>query len=252
MLKKIFSFFRRIIGKPIGYAALFWTLLLALLLVLSDQLVIPFFAGKFTPRREVPDLVGMTIADAEQKLQDQDLGLRWAKEGRYSSEIPAGAVLVQVPAPGRIVKKGRSLFLTVSKGVREVAIPDLRGRSRRQAEISLQRLGLFQGEDISGAHASIPMGVIIRTVPESEKMVRVGDTVQLVISQGVRANREMLPDLTDLSLEQANQVLLELGFVLGEVEKESAQKLPNTVLQHYPMAGEYLLLGDTVRLTVVE
>lgn len=252
MLQKLLDLFRRFVKKPIGNALLFWVVLLAALLLLTDFLVMPLIAGQFSRRIEVPSVVGLPIAEAESLIQKKGLSVRWAKEGRYSSEIPAGSVLLQIPAPERVVKRGRTIFLTVSKGVREVEVPELRGRSRRQAEISLQRLGLFEGREILGAHASIPIGVIIRTVPESGKMVRVGDTVQLVISSGERTHKEILPNLVDLSLQQAEEVLQEKGFVLGEVVKDSSQKLPNTVLSQYPLAGEYLPLGDTVRLTVVQ
>lgn len=243
------------VTKPPIYAVAVWGVALILFAVIADAVLIPIVAGKFTSRRDVPSLIGLPIDQAERLLADRGLGVRWAKEGRYSSEIPVGAVLVQVPEPGRTVKKGRSIFLTVSKGVREVAVPDLRGQSRRQGEISIHRMGLHQGEDLPGAHASIPQGVIIRTVPESGKMVRVGDTIRLVISQGATADRSILPDYTSLSLRQATDSLERRGFVLGEVLRDSSEnhsQLPNTVLSQYPLPGEYLSRGDTISFRVVQ
>lgn len=241
--------------RPWCFAALLWAGILLCLAVLADVAVMPLVARQFAFRESVPDVRGMTKEEAEKRLADEHLNFRWAKVGRYSSEVAAGGVLLQIPGPGREVKRGRTVFLTPSKGVREVAVPDLRGQSQRQASLSLQRLGLERGPDVAGAHLSIPYNVIIRTIPAPGSLVRVGDTVSLVISKGATSGKKALPDLRRAAVADARAKLADLGFAAVVDTLRDARPdtsfLPGTVFGQYPLGGEYLGAGDSVRLTVV-
>ena len=51
---------------------------------------------------KVPDLTGLTIADALHKTANEDLNLGIDNK-YYSADLPAGRVLSQSPAPGTVV-----------------------------------------------------------------------------------------------------------------------------------------------------
>ena len=110
---------------------------------------------------------------AESALTQAGFKVEWIKEGRYSSQVPAGMVLVQMPKAGRTAKIGRTVRLTKSLGLRKVIIPDLRGKSQNQADISLVRAGLVNGGTIQGAHQSIPRGAVIRTIPARFRLLAI-------------------------------------------------------------------------------
>jgi serine/threonine-protein kinase len=213
----------------------------------------PIIAGRLTKTLPVPNVVDMSADEAENVLKNAGLNTKWAKEGRYSGEIAANNVLIQMPAAGRTVKENRTIFLTLSKGRQEVIIPDMRGVSLRQAEISLQRLELVLGSKIEGAHAAIPRGVVIRTEPEAGKKVRIGSQVDIVISSGNSSAQTLLPNLREMSLNRATAIIDSLGFRLGEISTiQLEDKLPNTVLDLNPKPGEYLEAGTEINLTVAE
>jgi serine/threonine-protein kinase len=154
---------------------------------------------------------------------------------------------------GREAKLGRTVFLTASKGLREIVIPDLRGKSLHQAEISLVRAGLKQGKLIQGAHAGIPRGVVIRTEPVAGKLARIGDTVRIVVSAGFSAGKVMLPSFVKQSMEDAIQKLESLGFTIGDVHrKQIPDGISGTVLEQIPQAGEFLPTGSKIDLIVVD
>jgi serine/threonine-protein kinase len=158
-----------------------------------------------------------------------------------------------MPSAGRTVKERRTVLLTLSKGRHEVAVPDLRGVSQRQAEISLQRLELLLGSKIEGAHSEIPKGVVIRSEPEAGKRVRIGSRVNIVISSGKSSGKTLLLNLRGMSLERAKAVIDSLGFAVGEITTIQAEdKLPNTVLEMTPKPGEYLESESIINLTVAE
>lgn len=213
----------------------------------------PVLAGQFRGTVQVPLLISKTSIEAEALLKEQGLNFRWNEEGKYSSVVPKGSVLLQMPIPGREVKKGRTIALTVSKGLRELSIPPLRGKSLRQARISLNRMGLTLGKEIQGAHQSIPKDVVIRTEPPSGTIVRVGDLVDIVVSSGAKAGKTALPNVTGVSMEQAQMILDSAGFSIGTIERvKSEDKLPNTVISQQPLAAEYLETDTPINLKLSE
>lgn len=245
-MKKFFT-------HTLPYGIAFWAVLLFILILVVDFVVMPFVAGQYTNTIEVPDVEGMNAEKAESLLHEKDLGVIWSDEGKFSALVPAGHILVQMPKAGRTVKDLRNIKLTVSKGMREVTIPSLRGKSVRQAEISLNRLGLVLGKKLDGAHVSIPRGVVIRSVPAAGKVSRVGEVVDLVISSGARSGRERMPDLTGQSLSVAQNMLDSLSFELGEVTREKdTTQVPNTILRHSPRRGEFLDSGTVIDLVIAE
>ena len=147
-----------------------------------------------------------------------------------------------MPAAGRTAKLGRTVKLTKSLGLREVKIPDLRGKSQKQAEISLTRAGLVQGEIVKGAHQSIPRGVVIRTIPLAGKKARIGDTVKVVISAGVTTGKVLLPDFTGQVIDNVYPKLEKLGFKVGDIKRVKAEngEAPGTILETAPKHGDYL------------
>jgi serine/threonine-protein kinase len=240
-------------SRPMLYAVVFWALVLLALAVAVNWLVMPVIAGRFVKTMTVPNVVSLPAEEAERILKNTGLNFKWAKEGRYSFEIAANNVLIQIPEAGRTVKENRTIFLTISKGRQEVTIPDLRGASQRQAEISLQRLELLLGSKVEGAHAEIPRGVVIRTEPEVGKKVRVGSRVDLIISSGNSEGKTLLPNLHEMSLDKAIETIRSLGFKVGEiVTVPHENKLPHTVLELNPKQGEYLEEGTVINLKVVE
>lgn len=245
--------FLNFIKKPFVQAFSIFLVIVFILVIVADSLVMPIIAGSFTSETVVPDVLGLEKTRAEQILTDADFNFEWLAEGRYSSDVPAGHVLVQVPVPGRKAKEGRTILLTKSKGIREVEIPDLRGKSQRQAEISLTRAGLIQGRIIKGAHLSIPRGVVIRTNPSAGKLVRMGDTVNVVISAGETTGKKPLPQFEGLLLEEVFQKLEALGFVVGDVVRQKgADGISGTVLEQSPKSGDYLPAGTKVDFVIVD
>jgi len=238
---------------PAFYAVCFWFVAGFVFLVIADNIIMPVFAGHLSFTSVIPDVVGKPKKEAEAILAKENLRIEWDSVGRASTKIPSGSVLVQVPNSGRRVKEGRIVHLIASTGMREVVLPELRGKSQHQAEVTIDRLGLVLGRTIQGAHASIPRGVVIRTEPGAGKTVRMGTRVSIVISAGAVLGRQRLPDFSGLSLERASHQLDSLGFQIGSVERKDAKgKAGNTILQQHPSSGEYLDPGTKVDFVIVD
>ena len=240
--------------SPIIRAIALWVVGIIVLAFVVDKLLLPIFAGEFAATGVVPNLEGLEASAVEKKLDSAGFKYEWLEEGRYSAQVPAGMVLVQMPAAGRVAKLGRTVKLTRSLGVREVEIPDLRGKSQKQAEISLTRAGLVQGEIVKGAHASIPRGVVIRTEPMAGNKVRLGDTVKVVISAGVTTGKVMLPSFEGEIIDNVYPKLEKLGFQVGKIKRVKGEngELSGTVLETAPKEGDYLKPDSKIDFIVAD
>lgn len=222
------SFFSR----PFFAAAFLWLVLLVAGFFLLDRLLMPYVAGRFKETAEVPALSNLTPQEAEKALEDRGLRLMLDSTAEYSPTVGAGRILQQSPEPGTEVKEGRRIWVKVSKGLQAVEIPEVRGLSLRQAEITLQQAGLALGPVMRVRHPTIPPGAVIGSIPPSRTQAHKGDAVKIQLSEGGEAEDAAMPDLLGLSLSQAEARLKAAGFSLGEVtEKKEKKKLPKTVLR---------------------
>lgn len=243
--------------SPVVKAFAIWVVFVIILAVAVDKVLMPAFSGAFAKTGEVPNLEGMAQADAEAALTSAGFKYEWLEEGRYSTTVDSGKVLVQMPAAGRVAKLGRTVKITRSLGLRQVEIPDLRGKSQKQATISLSRAGLVQGAIVKGAHQSIPRGVVIRTIPMAGEMVRVGDTVKVVISAGVTTGKTLLPDFAGIQIDEVYPKLEKLGFVVGKIKRAKAPEdmenpVPGAVIETSPKHGDYLPPDSKINFVIVE
>lgn len=90
----------------------------------------------------IPDLSGMDAAKASELLSSDGL-LMMVNDSGYNKRMPANCILMQMPAAGMAVKKGRMVYVTVnSLQSPRVAIPDLIDNSSfREAEARLKAMG---------------------------------------------------------------------------------------------------------------
>ncbi|MBR4916567.1 MAG: PASTA domain-containing protein [Fibrobacter sp.] len=240
--------------SPVVKALVVWVILIVVLAFAVDKIVLPVFSGHYAKTGTVPNLDGLDSAAVEKALDSAGFKCEWLEEGRYSAQVPAGMVLVQMPAAGRTAKLGRTVKLTKSLGIREVEIPDLRGKSQKQAEISLTRAGLVQGEIVKGAHASIPRGVVIRTDPMAGNKVRLGDTVKVVISAGATTGKVMLPSFEGEMMDNVYPKLEQLGFRVGKIKRVKGEngEMSGTVLETAPKEGDYLKPDTKIDFVIVD
>lgn len=95
---------------------------------------------------EVPEVIGHQEGDARYQLER--LGLKaQVVDSAYNKEKPAGCILEQTPAPGRKVKNGREIFLTINtERTPTMVLPDIADNSSlREAKAKLTAMGFKLG-----------------------------------------------------------------------------------------------------------
>ncbi|MBY8876552.1 Stk1 family PASTA domain-containing Ser/Thr kinase [Actinacidiphila acidipaludis] len=90
---------------------------------------------------EVPDVVGQSVTDAQQALEEAGLKVVLAPGKVYSDEADKDTVAVESPDAGAQAGTGDTVTITVSKGQQMVDVPDVKGKHRDEAKQILQDAG---------------------------------------------------------------------------------------------------------------
>ena len=187
-------------------------------------LIIFFFSlGWITGNGEtgkVPAVIGLDVAAAEKNLIAAGFDVE-LQDSIYVDTLARNAVLRQTPEADEVVKKGRTVYLTINRVVApQVDMPNLVGFSIKSAETYLKVLGLRLGS--------------IQMVPDQNKIVVIdqlvngqpiapgskipsGTLIYFLVGDGGASAGMTMPDLVGLTYEQAKSQLMILGLNLGLV-----------------------------------
>ena len=140
---------------------------------------------------QVPNLHKMSLAEVEKKLDELNLDFIIIDSATYNPEYPKKSVIEQDPTVGDFVKEKRKLYLTLNPSkYRDITIPDLNGRTKRQAISELQAIGFIVGTKFSYVR---DIGKdVVRGLRHNEKIINPNDKlpknsiIQLVLGDGRR------------------------------------------------------------------
>ena len=132
---------------------------------------------------EVPDVVGMTQAEAESALWEA--GFAPASAAQYDLTAPAGEVLAQLPEAGQEAAAGSPVGLLVSKGRPEVtvAVPDVTGMTTDEAVATLADAALT-AVPVEAYVADVAAGDVADQEPAPGALVRPLSEVLVTVSLG--------------------------------------------------------------------
>lgn len=169
----------------------------------------------------------------------------------YDASLPHGYLLRQNPRAGTQVKRGRQVMAVFSGGPRMITLPDLRGKSERQARLSLEDLGLLPG-DLLRCTGDEAAGKVLSSRPGPGARVPLGERVDLLLSRGGHPGGFLMPDLARRSLDGALALLEGSGLDAPRLRYRSvAGAQPGTILDQNPPAGTRLERGRHLELVVV-
>lgn len=96
---------------------------------------------------EVPNLAKMSLDDVEDILDENDLRFEILDSANYNPDFPKYSVIEQIPKAGKFVKEDRKIYLYLNpSGYRKVTVPEVVGKTRRQAEPTLLAMGFKIGK----------------------------------------------------------------------------------------------------------
>lgn len=142
---------------------------------------------------QVPDLQKMPLEDVKKKLAELDLDFKVIDSASYNPLYPNKSVIDQNPEAGNFVKEKRKIYLTLNPSkYRDITIPQLNGKTKRQAITHLRSIGFKVNPNFIYVR---DIGKdVVRGLKHNKKRLKEGDklpknsTVTLILGNGKRYN----------------------------------------------------------------
>jgi len=193
----------------------------------------------------VPEIVGLDLVEARNRLEA--VGLRLASEVNdvYSREAPAGVIVRQDPEAHHMVRMGREIKVTVSRGPEYVVVPDVIGLPKIEAQLQITQQKLVMGEIREEYNPSVPPNTVIGQDPPPDTRLEAGKPVDIVVARGsLPQETVMMPDVRGVPLAEAKARLEALGLVEGQLHPEPHPTAPEgQVIDQNPRPGEEVEVG---------
>jgi serine/threonine-protein kinase len=196
------------------------------------------------PQTEVPDVIGQTRDEAVAALARADLE---AKIVEVYSEKEPGTVTGQSPAAGEKVKVGTRVQINISRGVKPLTVPDVRGQPYESAASALQGAGFKVAR--RNVDSTEPEGTVVDQQPSAGNTAPAGSTITLSVSKG--PVDQPVPDVINQAEADATSALESSGFTVNVVrEATDDPSLDGFVISQDPAGGDQAPQGSEVTIVV--
>lgn len=206
--------------------------------------------SRITEPKEVlmPNLVGIEIGEAKNKINELGLVLETASE-EYNSEFAKDCIISQEPkyVENYNIKMGTTMKVVVSKGIEKAIVPKVIGMSEEEATKTLEEAKL-KIEIIEEESKKIEAGYIISQETDPNTEVYAGDIVKIHISTGIK--KVAVPSLIGKKEEEASKELTDLGLKVITTSDEDSSKDNGIILKQSIDAGTEVEEETSVTLTI--
>lgn len=219
-------------------------------LFLFDSFLMPGYT-RHDARIAVPDVMELPVEEAARQLAEQGLDAETQVQ-QFDPDLPRDVVIEQMPQPNEQVKPGRRIYLTVNSGeTPRVTVPSVRDLSIREAKNRIRAVGLEIGDVRPDSIPAPYPDTVTRQDPESGTVLDEGQAVRIWYSQGLGSSYVTLPDVTGLSVQKAQQQLLDQQLrseVVGAGDRSAEQLKESEVVRQSRQPGDRLQAGSVIRL----
>lgn len=186
----------------------------------------------------VPDVVGMTQADATNTLQSKGFAVRATQ---VKSDETEGVVLLMDPGKGGRMQEGGEVVIHVATARQ---VPAITGMARADAEAALSAEGL-DNVTITTQRSDEAEGTVLSVDPAEGQRVRASTAVTVVVAEPYT-----VPSIANMTQSQATTALQEAGYNPYIEYVYTEEYVEGTVLGTNPGEGERLPSGSDVGIRV--
>ena len=199
----------------------------------------------------VPNLLGMTVEEAEADARVKGIFTITEMGSRASSEYAEGEIVEQSPTADNVVRSNREIQVFVSTGEKSAPMENVIGLEWRSAKIKLENLELNLEFNFKDEYSdSITSGCIIRTEPAAGETLRQGDVILLIRSKGPEPKPITVISFVTYELETAKEEAEALGLKVGAV-KHTYSDAPAGVVVEQSIAKDTIVnTGTEIVFTV--
>ena len=216
-------------------------------------LIFRALTGEFGAQRSnvlVPDVRGMTVEEAVQRLSAEGLKLR-PRDPIFSDEVEIGKIVHQDPPTNRLVKQGRTIDVSPSKGPNAYLMPNVVGMDLELAQQRLAETNLFLGRVEKIINPGMNEGVVVSQTPAAGVKMPASTAVDLVVSVKKTDETTPMPDLIGMMLTSAEGLLTAENLVLRKVKYMPHPGVEfGQIVSQDPPSGRAVALGSGVTVEV--
>jgi beta-lactam-binding protein with PASTA domain len=245
------EFIDKLLKKPL------WVNILAGIGAVLVLLVLFFFSlGWITGNgktEKVPNVLGLDVTAAEKNIKALGFDLV-LQDSIYVDTLARNSVLRQTPEADEVVKKGRTIFLTINRVIApQVDMPNLIGFSLKSAQTYLKVLGLRIGTInlVADRNKNVIVEQLVGNTPiaPGTKIVS-GTLINFTVGDGGASIGMEVPDLIGLTVAMAKMQIASMGLLVGNITANGAiQDTANAfVIQQNP--GTYSSVLDSLGMPV--
>lgn len=195
--------------KYITSRPLWFNILIAIGIVVFLFLIFMFSLNWITRHgasKTVPAVTGKNINDVSKQLDEAGFELVIQDSVFYDS-LPRGVVIKQIPEADQVVKVNRTVYVTINRFVApDITMPNIVGYSLRNAEMTLNSMGLKLGDTTSRTDwakgSVLEMQFNGNTLKPGDK-IKVGSKIDLVIASGLGVEDMAVPELVGKTFSEA-------------------------------------------------
>jgi eukaryotic-like serine/threonine-protein kinase len=203
----------------------------------------------------VPDLSGYTFEEASRLLETTGLQYEVSLDSGFSTDLPAHAILKQIPDANAQVKSGRKVYLTLNaQNAPMLKMPNLVNTPLKNVQEILANMGLERGDIIYVPDIGINVvleqryrGVSIQEGFEIPK----GARIDLVVGDGLGNQYLQVPKVIGLDEDEAEFLILGSGLRVGNKIFSANDTIPSgKVFLQSPSAGQEVKTGEPIDIWI--
>lgn len=208
----------------------------------------------FVRRGEVilPDVVGLSLDEAEARLESAGIATTWRKErDRFDAKVEAGKVVLQIPRGGTPAKRRSTVDVALSRGREMIEVPDLVEQTMQTVLVRLKASGLVLGRSFGIFSAGGNEGAVVMQTPAAGTLVDPSTPVDLFLRLADVGESFVMPDLIYRDYDTVRAFFEHRGFRFGSVKYEPYEGAARgVVLRQHPLPGHRLRRRDVISLVV--
>jgi beta-lactam-binding protein with PASTA domain/tRNA A-37 threonylcarbamoyl transferase component Bud32 len=212
-----------------------------------------FLGGYFwysTPNIKVPNVVGLTVVEAQKNLEDAGFKIKLKEE--YDANVTPGTVMKQDPVAGTEKKSGALVTITICRGLELLNVPKVEGMKLEDAKKAIEAAGYKVGTISKQWDSKKSKDIVLTQSPKPESKLPKGTPIDLTVNsqEEEKPKTSAMPNLIGQSLDAAQEKLASAGLAPTEIKTIDSDKPANTVLAMTPSSGTEVESGGKIVLTI--
>ncbi|MCE5300527.1 MAG: PASTA domain-containing protein [Spirochaetia bacterium] len=192
----------------------------------------------------MPDFTGLKVEKAQKQAARMKIDLKIEDE-QFSNVYEQGMIITQDIKPKTQIKKGRVVYVVVSKGSKLVLVPDITNSLKSKAIVDLKNTGLIEGSTAAIRSNIYKENIVIAQSPAPGEEIPAGMPMNLLYSSGERERDFLMPNFTGRTIFDSFELIKTNKLMVEKLIVEENSGLESgVILSQSPGAG-YMVNNNT-------